>query len=330
METDQNSPFTNDIERSVASLSETQLILSIREWLGPVCPESPAGIGDDCAVSDISKDSKYLLTTVDGVAWGEHFDHTVPAEMAGRKLMARNLSDIASMGGIPRRAVVSLWLSASVSLKWLECFYRGIAKLAGSYHVEIVGGDVSRAPDGVFIADLCLQGMSAKPLQRRQVREGDSIWVTGVLGGSILGKHCSFEPRIEEGKWLNENNWAKSMMDISDGLAKDLPSLVGNHRVELNENLPISEAALTLAESDGREAMEHALCDGEDYELVFALDAGMDPGVLENAWKLRFRTPLTCIGKVGVMNPDGETSIYVKSARDAEFELLTLKGYEHF
>lgn len=330
METDQNSPFTEEVELSVASISETQLILSIREWLGPVCPESPAGIGDDCAVSDISRDAKYLLTTVDGVAWGEHFDHTVTAEMAGRKLMARNLSDIASMGGIPRRAVVSLWLSASIRLKWLESFYRGISKLAGSYGVEIVGGDISRAPQGVFIADLCLQGMSEKPLQRKQVTEGDSIWVTGSLGGSILGKHCRFEPRIEEGKWLNENGWAKSMMDISDGLAKDLPSLVGNHRVELNDNLLISEAATELSKTDGRDPLEHALCDGEDYELVLVIDAGKDTKALENAWALRFQIPLTRIGTIGTTNPDGETCIYFKSVRDGELELLTLKGYEHF
>ena len=165
--------------------------------------------------------------------------------------MARNLSDIASMGGRPRRAVVSLWMAKSVKLHWLRQFYEGIARLAEEFEVQVIGGDIARAPEGVFIADLCLQGMSDRPLQRKQVQTGDSIWVTGSLGGSILGKHTSFVPRIAEGLWLNEQKWAKSMMDISDGLAKDLPSLVGKYHTVIDQ-LPISDAAIELSRESGK------------------------------------------------------------------------------
>ena len=80
-----NSPFSDRPEESIASMSETRLIHSIQEWLGNVCPESPRGIGDDCAVTDMAGESKYLLTTVDGVAWGEHFDASVTPGHAGRR-----------------------------------------------------------------------------------------------------------------------------------------------------------------------------------------------------------------------------------------------------
>lgn len=320
------SPFTDACEASVCSLSETRLIESIQQWLGPVCPVSPGGIGDDCAVTDLTGEHRYLLTTVDGVAWGEHFDHTVSPELAGRKLIARNLSDIASMGGIPRRAVVSLWMCAEVSLAWLEAFYRGIAALAQVHGVSIVGGDISRAPAGVFIADLCLQGMCERPVQRKGVGIGDTLWVTGELGGSILGHHARFEPRIAEGRWLSETGWAKAMMDVSDGLAKDLASLVGNFRVEV-ETLPISEAAIQLADQRGGSAREHALCDGEDYELVFALDRDSDCEAFSVAWAERFATPLTCMGSV--VEQVGNFMLCVKDETGA-WQPFGKQGYEHF
>ena len=326
-----NNPFTEETSLSVASISETELIQQIRHWLGDVCPPSPAGIGDDCAVTEMCGEASYLLTTIDGVAWGEHFDHEVSAQLAGRKLMGRNLSDIASMGGVPRRAVVSLWLSPKVSLGWLESFYRGISELAQQYGVEIVGGDVSRAPEGVFISDMCLQGGAERPLQRRQVMEGDSLWVTGTLGGSILGKHVSFDPRIREGQWLNQQGWAKSMMDVSDGLAKDLPSLVGSHRVELNQ-IPVSAAALELAKNRGGDPWEHALCDGEDFELLFAVDRSLDIEALQREWMVRFPgLPISRMGQVGPpLKPTESCLIYIDPKNTGDFELFKKKGYEHF
>jgi len=320
------SPFSSSSSECVTALSETLLIESIQQWLGPVSPESPNGIGDDCAVTDITGESRYLLTTVDGVAWGEHFDASVSPELAGRKLMARNLSDIASMGGIPRRAVISLWMGANVKLDWLRRFYEGIAKLAEEFGVEIVGGDVSRAPRDVFISDLCLQGMCDRPIQRKQVETGDSIWVTGKLGGSILGKHVTFQPRVKEGLWLNENHWAKSMMDISDGLAKDLGSLVGKREVEVFQ-LPISDDAISSSETSGMDPWVHGLCDGEDYELVFVVDRQMSTDALVAQWNGVFDIPLTQIGVVGEIQEDFSL---VLNRGDRKKQVFQKRGYEHF
>ena len=319
------SPFSPRLTEQVASVTETELICRIRGWLGDSCPEAPKGIGDDCAVTSLDSQAKYLLTTVDGVGWKKHFDERVPSEMAGRKLLARNLSDIASMGGVPVQAVVSLWLAGEVSLRWLQRFYEGIATLALEYGVSIVGGDVSSAPEGVFIADLCLEGFCEKSLLRRQVKAGDTLWVTGALGGSLLEKHYAFTPRLAEGQWLQRSGWAKSMIDVSDGLGKDMPSLVGGYRVKVFD-LPVSDDAREMAKASGRSAIDHALNDGEDYELLFAVDSSCDELKLVEQWQRDFTTPLTKIGLIESATSDGtfewvdETGVPLKPGR----------GYEHF
>ena len=319
------SPFSSRVEEQVASLSETALISRIRDWLGDACPEAPEGIGDDCAVRKIDFSGKYLLTTVDGVGWGKHFDDQVSPEMAGRKLLARNLSDIASMGGQPLQAVVSLWLAPQVSLTWLQRFYEGLAELALAYEVAIVGGDVSSAAEGVMIADLCLQGICEQPLLRGQVATDDSLWVTGELGGSRSGKHVAFEPRLNEGQWLQSSGWAKSMIDVSDGLAKDLSSLVGGYNVRMRP-LPISKSAYELARSTGYSPMHHAINDGEDYELLFAVDAARSSEQLLSEWKQRFGTPLTQIGVVESRTDDGSFRWTDENGEPMEAG----RGYEHF
>lgn len=318
-------PFSTHPEQQIASVSETELIKRIRIWLGKVCPSFPEGIGDDCAVTPLNSQDKYLLTTIDGVGWGKHFDEKVTPENVGRKLLARNLSDIASMGGIPRRAVVSLWLAPQVDLDWLARFYAGIASLAKEYEVDIVGGDVSAATEGVLIADLCLQGVSDLPLLRKQSVPGDSIWVTGSLGGSLLGKHYAFEPRVKEGQWLQKKRWAKSMIDLSDGLAKDLPSLVGGHVVRLLD-LPISEAACRMEALDGRSAYSHAMSDGEDFELLFTLDASQDSAHFVTEWAAEFDLSLTCIGLIESISAESQFSLIDESGSKLEMG----RGYEHF
>jgi thiamine-monophosphate kinase len=319
------SPFTRETGMQVSSIGESTLITRIKEWLGLCNPASPMGIGDDCAVNPIQDPEAFHLTTIDGVGWGKHFDAHVPPEAVGRKLLGRNLSDIASMGGIPTVAVVALWLSPQSNLQWLERFYRGLAAMAGMHGVQVVGGDVSAAPENVFIADLCLQGYCRRPLLRRQVSPGDTLWVTGTLGGSALGKHHTFEPRMEEGQWLSESGWAKSMMDISDGLGKDLPALTGPAVVRIDP-LPISEEAKQMATSSGLTAFHHAVNDGEDFELLFALDRSVDVPTFVKDWTNRFHTPITRIGIVE--NAPSESGFHWLDCEGKPFPKAS--GYEHF
>ncbi len=281
--------FTGTRRGSVASLGEEALIASIRRWLGGASPRPPAGIGDDCAVIVPARGRELL--TVDPVIHGVHFDSRVPAVEAGAKLLKRNLSDIAAMGGRPRAAVVALALDGRVSLAWLGEFYRGLARESRRFGVPIVGGDVARLP-GRFVATLALAGESpGRVLTRAGGRVGDSIYVTGVLGRSLpSGHHFRFLPRLAEGAWLAKRGGVRAMMDVSDGLAKDIAALTP----------PGAEAAL-LGSSIPRRAgasLRGALCDGEDYELLFCAAPGPGRAALEKPWRRAFpRTRLTCIGR---------------------------------
>jgi thiamine-monophosphate kinase len=305
-------PFTDQPRESVAALGEEKLIAAIRRWLGAASPRAPFGIGDDCAVLPPSRGRQLL--TVDPVIYGRHFDATVPPRDVGAKLLRRNLSDLAAMGGRPTAAVLALTLDARVSRAWLEGFYRGLAADARRHRVPVVGGDIAQA-QGVLGASLTLLGEAAAPrvLTRTGARIGDWIYVTGVLGGSVAsGHHFKFSPRLAEGAWLARRADVRAMMDVSDGLAKDLHALTPRGAEPALE----ADALPRRAGADVRAA----LTDGEDYELVFVVSARADRTRFERAWARAFpRLRLSCIGR------------FVRAgARPAgALALASFHGYEH-
>jgi thiamine-monophosphate kinase len=282
-------PFASRRSDSVAALGEIGLISAIRGWLGSAAPPPPFGMGDDCAVVPGSR--RRQLLKVDPVVFTRHFDARVPPRAVGAKLLKRNLSDIAAMGGRPGCAVVALLLDPQVSVAWLEQFHRGLAACARHYGVALVGGAVGQAP-GTLSASLTLLGQApARLLTRRGARAGDRIYVTGVLGNSLAsGHHLSFRPRLAEGAWCARQPAVRAMMDLSDGLAKDLPALT-----------PAGLEAAVLARALPRRAradVRAALSDGEDHELLLAVDRQRDPASFAAAWQKAFpRTRLTCIGR---------------------------------
>jgi thiamine-monophosphate kinase len=305
------NPFTRQATRSVASLGETRLIEALRRWLACASPPSPRGIGDDCAV--LSPSRRTQLLTVDSVVYGRHFDDRARPRDAGAKLLKRNLSDLAAMGAKPVAAVVALTLSPSVKLDWLEGFYRGMASSARRHGVSIVGGDVAQS-DG-FAAILTLLGEAAGPriLTRKGARPGDWIYVTGQLGASLQsGHHFGFEPRLAEGAWFARRREVRSMMDVSDGLAKDLPAL----------EPPGAEAVLFPSAIPRRRGagLHAALCDGEDYELLVSIGAGADRDGIARSWRRSFpKTRLTCIGRFVLRGQPQPGTI----------RLSEYRGYEH-
>lgn len=312
------SPFSAISSESVGSLGELHLIDAIRRWLGSATPRTPFGIGDDCAVLPSSRHPQ--LVTVDPVVYGEHFDDSIPPRAVAAKLLKRNLSDIAAMGGRPRAAVIALALAPNLKTRWLEQFYRGLAAIARVYGVPVVGGDITRQSTG-FTASLTLIGEASGPraLTRHGSKIGDALYVTGSLGGSILGHHHRFTPRLAEGAWLASRPEVRSLMDLSDGLAKDVHALTPRGAVPslVASAIPVSVAARVLAKRDGRAALDHALCDGEDFELLFAIAGRADHAALESAWKKKFRTRLTCIGR------------FTRTLAPDAVNLDGFSGYEH-
>ncbi len=258
------------------------------------------GIGDDAAaVSPRGKD-KLLLLTCDPVIESVHFDsHATPFQI-GWKAMARNLSDIAAMGGTPLHALDAASLPRKTSVAKAIGIHKGLTAAAQRHGVSIVGGDTSHNAHGIHLTVTVIGEVARRNMiTRAGARVGDLVCVTGSLGGSILGKHLKFEPRLREARFLAQRFYPTSMMDLSDGLASDLQRLAEQSRVgfEIHANsLPISPA-LRSQQLKPRKEIRHAMRDGEDYELLFTLPSRKFTG-LQREWRRHFKLRLTCVGVV--------------------------------
>jgi thiamine-monophosphate kinase len=233
----------------------------------------PVPPGDDLAVLKWAGDD-LLLVGSDQVLDGVHFDSKIHSpRQIGRKAMNRNLSDCAAMACLPAAAVATAALPRGTPLDYAKELHLGLQEAAAPFNCPIVGGDTATW-DGKLALSVTILGKSAgvKPIVRCCAKPGDGIYVTGPLGGSILGRHMTFEPRINIARKLASLGSVSAMIDLSDGLSRDLghvcrASNVG--AVVMHNLIPIHEDALHLRRGDGRTPLEHALHDGEDYELLF-------------------------------------------------------------
>jgi thiamine-monophosphate kinase len=264
------------------------------------------GAGDDCAV--VKTDGGLQLLKSDCVIEGIHFLPETDPKWIGWKAMCRSISDIAAMGGTPLDALVTLAVRPDTEFKWLKRVYTGLEAAAKIYGVNLVGGETAKSP-GPFFLSVTLTGTvdHGKYVGRSGGRTGDWLYVTGRLGGSIGGRHLRFRPRVAEARWLVSRFPVHAMMDLSDGLATDLPRLAIASRLGFEvdlENLPLHRGS----------SPENGLRDGEDYELLFALPSAARKR-LETEWRLKFPTlQLTAIGRL------------VENGRTRFSE----KGYDHF
>jgi thiamine-monophosphate kinase len=245
------------------------------DWLRRRTPADPRvllGPGDDCAVIRLAADLPCLVTT-DMLLDGSCFVLAdAGPRRVGRKAMAVNLSDIAAMAGQPLAAVVSVGLPRSGGITLAQELDAGLREMADAFNVAIAGGDTN-SWNGPLVISVTLLGQPTGrgPVTRSGARPGDWLVVTGKLGGSILGKHLDFTPRVKEAIVLHASAELHAMIDISDGLAADVNHLCEESHcgaVLWADNIPISDAARRM--HDSRSPLEHALGDGEDFELVFA------------------------------------------------------------
>lgn len=298
----------------IKSFGEFEFIDRVKNKL-PKLRNAVLGIGDDCAVLDCTRD-KYLLLTTDMLVEDVHFDLSkISAYKVGRKAIAVSLSDIAAMAGLPKYCLVSLAVSPDMPLNTLDDFYSGLLKLASDFGVELIGGDTNASEK--FICDVCVIGeVEKKFLVRRDgAKVGDSVFVTGSLGGSIKGKQYDFIPRIKEARILVENFRINSMIDISDGLSLDLHHITDASNVGAviyRNSIPISQDANSKKE---------ALSGGEDFELLFTTPAD----ATEEALSKKLGIPVKKIGEI-VPRREG-IKITKKKGKESE---LKRKGYKHF
>ncbi len=273
--------------KTVGELGEDGLIARICAGLAKG-GEVVVGPGDDCAVVG-SGDVLTLLKT-DAVVAGIHFLQNEDARRVGWKAVARVLSDFAAMGGKPGELMVTLALESTTPVRWVGELYEGMANCLKKHGGVIVGGETTSLPEGApAMISVAGRGTvrASQVVTRSGGRPGDAIYVTGTLGGSIRGKHLDFTPRLKEANWLSQHFKIKAMMDLSDGLAKDLPRLArmsGCGFTIDRETLPLSKGV----------SVEEALGDGEDYELLFTSGDEM-----EGTWAATFPDlPLTKIGEL--------------------------------
>ena len=232
-----------------------------------------AGIGDDAALLR-GPGNRLLLFASDMIVEGVHFRlprrrrgrGILPARWIGWKALAANVSDMAAMGGRPLAAVVSLGVPRQTAVRFIDELYGGLARCANRFDVTIVGGDTVRAPR--VTVDVAILGTVERKhvTLRSGARVGDVLFVTGRLGGSLRsGRHARFLPRVREAQALVRRVKVHAMMDLSDGLASDLWQMSRASRARLR----IRRAAVPVSRSAG--SVEHALMDGEDFELLFAV-----------------------------------------------------------
>ncbi|MEQ1862668.1 MAG: thiamine-phosphate kinase [Chthoniobacteraceae bacterium] len=282
---------------TLAALGEDALLARLLRGL-PVGADVIAGPGDDCAIIGRPRDRRWLLLKADCVIEGVHFTRDADPRRVGWKALCRALSDIAAMAGTPRHALITVAAPRTLPVAWLEGLYAGLAKAARKFGAGIVGGETARSPGGIFI-DVALTGEVARTrcIRRSGGREGDAIYVTGRLGGSLAGRHLDFIPRLAEARWLAEHFRPSAMMDLSDGLGADLPRLARASGC----GFALDDAR--IPRTRGR-SLAQVFDDGEDYELLFTI---ADAARLEVTWQKTFpKLPLTRIGTL-TRNPNPQT-----------------------
>jgi thiamine-monophosphate kinase len=292
----------------------------------PAHPRMLVGPGDDAAIMRLSAGANLVATTdmlMDGVDFelGQH-----DAERVGRKALAVNLSDLAAMAAAPVAALVSLALPRQGGESLAKRLYEGILPLAAHFDCPIAGGDTN-SWDGPLVISVTALGEAPpeRRWQRSGARAGDVILVTGEFGGSIRGRHFDFVPRVREALWLSENALVHAAIDVSDGLSLDLARVCeasGCGAVLDLATVPVARAAEELAKerNDGSSAIDHALGDGEDFELILAVPPDIAADLLE---RQPLSVRLTRIGQF-IEQP----GLFCSGA-DGKREPLTPRGYEH-
>ncbi|HEY3246126.1 MAG TPA: thiamine-phosphate kinase [Phycisphaerae bacterium] len=296
------------------------------------------GIGDDMAVVRAGRDD--VLITCDMLLDGVHFDTRAHApEQIGRKAIACSLSDCAAMAVRPLCATVSVALPRAFSSRDARRLVQGMDSIARKFNCAIVGGDTNswEHPLAIDIAMLATPYPGIGPVRRDGARPGDLICVSGALGGSPLGKHLTFTPRVREARRLAMalGRDLHAMMDLSDGLSLDLfrmcqASGTGAVLAETWLKAVISPAARAQAREDRQSALRHALHDGEDFELLLAVNSRVARRLQPGAGRRRARsTNLVIAGvklwPVGRMTARG----YELRAVDGTISALEPRGYEH-
>lgn len=329
-------------------LTEDELIAALRRVLSGEAPGVEVGMGDDAAVVEAGGGS--LVLTTDMLVEGVHFDRaSISPRDLGAKAIVVNVSDVAAMAGSPRYALASIGIPSDVGASWVVELYGGMRAACEEYALTLVGGDTNRADQAVLALAVVGEVAPGRAVTRSGARPGDLVVVTGSLGAAAGGFALSrahptrvakalAEPwgrelldalarpvaRVGEGQTLAQAG-ATAMIDLSDGLAKDLSRLCRESgvgaRVEL-PRVPVAEPLRRGAPLLGVDPLDLALSGGEDYELLATIDL-THVGRAREELDERFGVTLT---EVGVIIEDGLVAVDAEGRESP----LEPKGWDHF
>ena len=352
------------INRTVSEIGEHALIaritarLAMPSWV-------VVGPGDDAAVVEPERGALDVLTT-DAVIDGVHFDTAfVPPQAIGHRALAVNLSDLAAMGAMPRAALLSLVLPDQMMVADVDGIVDGLLALAAAHRVALIGGNITRSPRlasgqaaGPLMVDVTAIG-SVKPrrvLTRGGARPGDEVYVTGSIGGAVVGlrslqargrtgvgartdagadlqigptspdeeRYLRPTPRVRAGMLLGRNRAATACMDLSDGLADGLRQIAAASNAGITVDadcIPFAPGVLDFHRSRGDDPIAAALGGGDDYELLFTVR----PSQRSRLRAVRNQLGDLPITKIGVVTREGRL---VVRTSDGERDLPA--GFEHF
>lgn len=270
-------------------MKEKQLL----EWIPELFPQGNdvvVGPGDDCAVLDFGLEKLYLLA-VDQLTANTHYvqTKTSPAQIA-RKLLHRNISDIAAMGGVPAHALLAMSLAPGKHKEWFHEFFSTMAEETKKWNISLCGGDISSTSNGNDSSSLSITGWVEKEALclRSGAQNGNILYATGGFGDSFnTGHHLDFIPRLEEARFL-AGYFTHTMIDVSDGLLLDAARLAESSQIGL-----VLDTTVIPVRNNAE--FESVMTEGEDYELIFAVSAEKTAS-LEKQWPFK-NTQLTAIGE---------------------------------
>lgn len=273
------------------------------------------GPGDDCAAIDLGL-GELLLISTDQLVSGSHYEPSKasPSQIAV-KLLNRNISDIAAMGGIPFSAVLTLASSSKNENFYME-FFKTLSIEAEKWNISICGGDISSSPHDVFTMTIMGRVEKNRICLRSGASAGDCLYCTGRIGNSYNSEHhLNFTPRLNEARFL-AGKYTGTMIDISDGLLADAVHLAEASEkgiaLDLNK-IPLRRGAV----------LPGAISDGEDYELLFAVPPSKS-GELEEKWSFK-NVELT---RIGVFTESGKGGIFDTGGNNLTENKKT--GFDHF
>ena len=278
------------------------------DWLLPRIPTDPrleVPPGDDAAVLRPPA-LRRTVVTVDMLTEGVDFrlGPDCSPRAVGHKAVAVSLSDLAAMAARPEAVFVAVALPRHGGAAIAREMLAGMEALVAEHGCTLAGGDTN-AWDGPLVISTTAIGSVApgRAWRRDGARPGDLLVVTGGCGGSLLGRHLAVVPRCREAALISDRFEVHAAIDVSDGLSLDLSRMMrasGTGAIVRLAAVPIHPDAERMSRlpGDGRTPLEHALGDGEDFELVLAMPAEAARALETESRRPGFATPVTVIGEV--------------------------------